>query len=96
VIFFTLGVANGQTLSWSEVIVISMTAFHRRGFLATVFQPNDAQAAVAAVEALSGLLIEIILIATFTQRFFNKRGLPEFLSQKTFLTGQTSRIGAPP
>ena len=31
---------------------------------------GDLQAAVAAVEAFIGLLIEIVLIATFTQRFF--------------------------
>jgi hypothetical protein len=47
-----------------------MTAFHGRGFFSAVFQPGDLQAAVAAVEALIGLLIEIVLIATFTQRFF--------------------------
>jgi hypothetical protein len=68
--YFTLGGANGQTLSWNEAIVISMTAFHGRGFFSAVFQPGDLQAAVAAVEAFIGLLIEIVLIATFTQRFF--------------------------
>jgi uncharacterized protein YjbI with pentapeptide repeats len=68
--YFALGGANGQTLSWNEAIVISMTAFHGRGFFSAVFQPGDLQAAVAAVEAFIGLLIEIVLIATFTQRFF--------------------------
>jgi uncharacterized protein YjbI with pentapeptide repeats len=68
--YFALGGANGQTLSWNEALVISMTAFHGRGFFSAVFQPGDLQAAVAAVEAFIGLLIEIVLIATFTQRFF--------------------------
>jgi hypothetical protein len=68
--YFALGSANGQALSWNEAIVISMTAFHGRGFFSAVFQPGDLQAAVAAVEAFIGLLIEIVLIATFTQRFF--------------------------
>jgi uncharacterized protein YjbI with pentapeptide repeats len=68
--YFALGGANGQVLSWNEAIVISMTAFHGRGFFQTTFQVGDPQAAVAAVEALIGLLIEIVLIATFTQRFF--------------------------
>jgi hypothetical protein len=68
--YFALGGANGHTLSWNEAIVISMTAFHGRGFFQTAFQPGDFQAAVAAIEALLGLLIEIVLIATFTQRFF--------------------------
>lgn len=68
--YFTIGGANGQSLSWNEAIVISMTAFHGRGFFSAVFQPGDLQAAVAAVEAFIGLLIEIVFIATFTQRFF--------------------------
>jgi uncharacterized protein YjbI with pentapeptide repeats len=68
--YFALGGANGQMLSWNEAIVISMTAFHGRGFFSSIFQPGDLQAAVAAVEAFIGLLIEIVLIATFTQRFF--------------------------
>jgi hypothetical protein len=68
--YFTLGSTSGHTLSWNESIVISMTAFHGRGFFSTVFQPGDLQAAVAAVEAFIGLLIEIVFIATFTNRFF--------------------------
>jgi hypothetical protein len=47
-----------------------LTAFHGPGFFVAVFQPGDLQAAVAVVEAFIGLLIEIVLIATFTQRFF--------------------------
>jgi hypothetical protein len=61
--------ANGQPLSWSEAIVVSITAFHERGFFSSMFQPGDLQAAVA-VEAFIGLLIEIVFVATFTQRFF--------------------------
>lgn len=68
--YFGLGGSNGQPLSWNEAIVVSMTAFHGRGFFSTVFQPGDLLAAVAAGEASLGLLIEIVLIATFTQRFF--------------------------
>jgi hypothetical protein len=70
VAYFALGGANGQPLSWNEAIVVSMTAFHGRGFFAAAFKPGDLVAAVAAVEAFIGLLIEIVLIATFTQRFF--------------------------
>jgi hypothetical protein len=68
--YLALGGSNGQPLLWNEAIVISMTAFHGRGFFQTAFQPGDLQAAVAAIEAFIGLLIEIVLIATFTQRFF--------------------------
>jgi Pentapeptide repeats (8 copies) len=68
--YFVLGGAGGKAIAWNEAIVISMTAFHGRGFFSAVFQPGDLQAAVAAVEAFFGLLIEITFIATFTQRFF--------------------------
>jgi hypothetical protein len=49
---------------------VGPTAFRGRGFFATAFQPGDPQAALSAMEAVIGLLIEIIFIATFTQRFF--------------------------
>jgi hypothetical protein len=69
-IYLALGGAGGHTLTWNEALVVSLTAFHGRGFFATAFQPGDPQAAVAAAEAVLGLLIEITFIATFTQRFF--------------------------
>ena len=69
-LYFVLGGAHGQSLSWNESLVVSLTAFHGRGFFATAFQPGDPQAAVGAVEAVIGLLIEITFIATFTNRFF--------------------------
>jgi hypothetical protein len=68
--YFLLGTGGSHMLTWNESIVVSMTAFHGRGFFASAFQPGDPQAAVAAVEALFGLFIEITFIATFTQRFF--------------------------
>jgi uncharacterized protein YjbI with pentapeptide repeats len=70
--YFALGDASGQPLPWNEALVVSMTAFHGRGFFAAVFKPGDLQAAVAAIEAFVGLLIEIVLIATFTQRIFGR------------------------
>jgi uncharacterized protein YjbI with pentapeptide repeats len=68
--YWAMGVQTGHTLTWNESGVVSLTAFHGRGFFATAFQPGDPQAAVAAVEAVLGLLIEITFIATFTNRFF--------------------------
>jgi hypothetical protein len=53
--------------------VVRLTAFHGRRFFATTFQPGDPLAALAAIEGVTGLLIEISFIATFTQRFFNAR-----------------------
>jgi uncharacterized protein YjbI with pentapeptide repeats len=70
VAYFALGAPGGHPLTWNEALVVSLTAFHGRGFFATAFQPGDPQAAVAASEAVIGLLIEITFIATFTQRFF--------------------------
>jgi hypothetical protein len=68
--YFALGGTHGQALTWNEALVVSLTAFHGRGFFATAFQPGDPQAVVAAIEAVVGLLIEITFIATFTNRFF--------------------------
>ncbi len=59
-------------LSWYEAIVVSMTAFHGRGFFTGTFSPGDPQAMVAAFEAFLGLLIEVTFIATLTQRLFSR------------------------
>lgn len=67
-IYFLLG----PHLAWNEAIVISMTAFHGRGFFPEQFKPGDPQALVAAIEAFAGLLIEVTFIATLTQRLFGK------------------------
>ena len=67
-IYFLLG----PHLAWNEAIVISMTAFHGRGFFPDQFKPGDPQALVAAIEAFVGLLIEVTFIATLTQRLFGK------------------------
>jgi uncharacterized protein YjbI with pentapeptide repeats len=69
-LYFAIGIGGSHELSWNQAVVVSMTAFHGRGFFSAAFQPGDPQAVVAAVEALLGLLIEITFIATFTQRFF--------------------------
>jgi uncharacterized protein YjbI with pentapeptide repeats len=59
-------------LSWYEAVVVSMTAFHGRGFFVGTFSPGDPQALVAAIEAFLGLLIEVTFIATLTQRLFSR------------------------
>ncbi len=71
-IFATIYHLLGTHPAWNESIVISMTAFHGRGFFPEQFHPGDPQALAAAIEAFVGLLIEITLIATLTQRFFGK------------------------
>lgn len=62
----------GANLAWNEAVVISMTAFHGRGFFPDQFHPGDPQALVAAIEAFIGLLIEVTFIATLAQRLFGK------------------------
>ncbi len=64
VIYHALGVG------WEESLVVSMTAFHGRGFIPNQFQPGDPQALVAAIEAFAGLIIEVTFIATLTKRLF--------------------------
>ncbi len=71
-IFATIYHFLGTHPPLNEAIVISMTAFHGRGFFPEQFHPGDPQALAAAIEALVGLLIEITLIVTLTQRFFGK------------------------
>jgi uncharacterized protein YjbI with pentapeptide repeats len=71
-VFATIYHLLGTHPAWNESIVISMTAFHGRGFFPEQFHPGDPQALAAAIEAFVGLLIEITLIATLTQRLFGK------------------------
>lgn len=70
--YFVLGAPSGAHLNWYEALVVSLTAFHGRGFFAQQYAPGDPQSIIAAAEAVVGLLIEISFIATFTQRFLGK------------------------
>lgn len=72
--YFVFGVTESgpHHLKWYESIVVSLTAFHGRGFLSDQFRPGDPQSIIAVIEAAVGLVIEIIFIATFTQRFFGR------------------------
>lgn len=59
-------------LSPREALIFSITAFHGRGFFPGPFALSDPVTALAALEAVVGLFIEISFIATFTQRFFGR------------------------
>ncbi len=59
-------------LVWYEAVVVSMTAFHGRGFSPSTFLPGDPLSIASAIEAFVGLIIEVTFIATLTQRFFGK------------------------
>lgn len=56
-------------LSWDEALVLSLTSFHGRGFFPGTLSLGDWIARLGAVEAVIGLFIELILIATFSRRF---------------------------
>jgi len=55
-----------------EALIFSVTSFHGRGFLPGQFGLSNPVTALAALEAVTGLFIEISFIATFTQRFFGR------------------------
>jgi len=59
-------------LSWDEALVLSLSSFHGRGFFTQTITLGDPYARLAVSEAVLGLLVEVSLIATFTQRFFGK------------------------
>ena len=50
-----------------------LRSLHGRGFFQPLQSLGDPIAALAAIEAVIGLLIEISFIATFTQRFFGAK-----------------------
>jgi len=60
-------------LPWNEALILSVSAFHGRGFFQPVKSLGDPVAGLAALEAVLGLIIEISFIATFTQRFFGAK-----------------------
>lgn len=62
-----------SALPWYEALILSVSSFHGRGFFQPLESLGDPIAALAAIEAVIGLLIEVSLIATFTQRFFGTR-----------------------
>jgi hypothetical protein len=70
-------IATGNTQehlrSWLDPVVLSVTSFHGRAFFAGELHLDDWVARVGALEAILGLLLEVIFIATFTQRFFGAK-----------------------
>jgi uncharacterized protein YjbI with pentapeptide repeats len=71
-LYAVAGTAQASHLSWSQLFIVSMTAFHGGAFLPNQFAMDSPQAPISAIEAFVGLLIEVSLIAAFAQRFFRK------------------------
>jgi hypothetical protein len=61
--------SGAQPLQWYEAVVLSVSPFHGRGFFTNTIQLGDPLAIVAAIEAMMGLFIELVFIATFSRRF---------------------------
>ncbi len=70
--FMALYLLLNPHLAWYEAIVVSLTAFHGRGFSPSTFSPGDPLSMGSAVEAFVGLIIEVTFIATLTRRFFGQ------------------------
>lgn len=70
--YLVLGQILGPHLSPLGAIVFSVTSFHGRGFFPGGIRLDDPITVLAASEAVIGLVIEVSLIAAFTQRFFGK------------------------
>ncbi len=71
-LYLILGHIVGPSLSPLGALVFSVTSFHGRGFFPGVIRLDDPITVLAASEAVVGLVIEVSLIAAFTQRFFGK------------------------
>ncbi len=74
--YFTVS-QNDKALSswpWYECLALSISSFHGRGFFpgSLPAPPNEWIITLALAEAVIGLFIELIFIATFTQRFLGK------------------------
>ena len=70
--YYVLGHAVGPAMSPLGSFVFSMTSFHGRGFFPGGIGLDDPLTVLAALEAFVGLLLEVTLIATLTQRLFRK------------------------
>jgi uncharacterized protein YjbI with pentapeptide repeats len=68
--YFLLGRGAPLHLTAQEALFTSIISFHGRGFFPTAFNLANPIIALVALEAMCGLLLEVIYIATFTQRFF--------------------------
>jgi hypothetical protein len=67
VVTTTVGVSPSVAhLSWDQSLVLSLTSFDGRGFFLGYVQLDDWIARIGTVEAVIGLFIELILIATFS------------------------------
>ena len=72
IFYYLLGQSLTPAFSPLAALIFSVTSFHGRGFFPGGIPLDSPIAALAALEAVIGLIIEISFIATFTQRFFGR------------------------
>ncbi|MBA2676800.1 MAG: pentapeptide repeat-containing protein [Ktedonobacteraceae bacterium] len=71
--YYLLGPASHLQFTPIEAVVFSMISFHGRGFAPSISVGIGSLIAIlTAVEALVGIIIELTLIATLTQRLFSR------------------------
>lgn len=73
-IFLSIAHLAGATLAaepWYAWPALSLTAFHGRGFFPGMVPPNGWVVFFAGLEAVIGLFVELIFIATFSRRFLS-------------------------
>jgi hypothetical protein len=56
-------------LTWDQALIVSLGSFHGRGFFPSTYNLGGPLAAIGTAEAVVGVFIELIFIATFTRRF---------------------------
>lgn len=68
--YYGIGMLHGPALSPLGALIFSLTSFHGRGFFPGTLTTIDGPfPLLAAMEAVTGLFIELIFIATFSRRF---------------------------
>lgn len=70
--YYAVGGAIHSPLSLVGAAVFSVTSFHGRGFFPGGVALDSPLTVMAALEAFAGLVIEVTLIATLTQRLFGR------------------------
>lgn len=70
--YYLLGPGDSPPLTPTGALVLSVTSFHGRGFFPSTIGLDDPTTVLSAFEALVGLVVEVSLIAAFTQRFFGR------------------------
>lgn len=71
-VYYAIGGVVHSPLSLVGAAVFSVTSFHGRGFFPGGVALDSPLTVLAALEAFAGLVIEVTLIATLTQRLFGR------------------------